>query len=66
LRLRDRNVGVEISESCLAFGHEALARKLQHRGDDAQIAHVAGADLAIHHHAARRGKVDHSQDPTRV
>ena len=54
--LKGRKIGV-------GGGHEALARKLEHCGDDAQIGDVTGTDLAVHHHAARQGKVDHGWVP---
>src|SRR5262249_14143234 len=50
----------------LGLRHEALARKLEHGRNDARIGHVAGADLAIHHHAARGGKVGHFEESTPV
>ena len=57
------NIGVEIGKIGVGCGHETLARKLEHGRDDAQIGDVAGADLAVHHHAACQGEVDHRRDP---
>ena len=57
------NVTVEISESCVRSRHEALAGKLQHGGNDAQIGDITRAHLAVHHAAACGGEIGHEQGP---
>ena len=56
---RRRQVLIEIGQRGLALGNKALARQLAHRRQQAQIGDVGGADLAVDHHPARGGKVDH-------
>jgi hypothetical protein len=49
----ERNVEIRVGEIGLPRRHEALARQLQHGGEDAQVGHVGGADLAVDHPVAR-------------
>src|SRR5262249_49224645 len=62
-RAHHRYVAIEVGELRVHLRHEALARDLQHRGDDPQIGDIAGADLAVDHHAAGRGKIHHRRNP---
>ena len=61
--LGHRDVEIEIGQRRVALRHEALARHVQHGRDDALIGDVAGADLAVDHHAARGGKIEHRRIP---
>src|SRR5262249_31375717 len=65
-RRGDRNVEIEIGQISAGFGNETLARQLQHCGDDAHIGDIAGAHLALNHHPARRGKVEHRGPTCRI
>ena len=55
----DIQIEVEIGERALAFRDEQLARKREHRIEDASIGDVIGAHLAIDHFLARGRETGH-------
>ena len=57
---REGNIAVEVGEIRLLRREEAFAHKVEHGCNDARVGHIAGANLAVDHHATRRGKVGHS------
>ena len=54
--LAQRYVLVRVGERRQSRRQEAFARQMAHRGDDARIAHLVGADLAVHHVVAGFGE----------
>src|SRR5438067_1355963 len=63
LCLRHRDIEIEISEAGHALRHKAFPGQLQHGGDHAPVGDVAGADLAVYHHAARGSEIHIGASP---
>jgi hypothetical protein len=57
--LADRQIEVEVSKIRRSRRNEALARYIEHGAEDAQIGHIGGADLPVHHMPASGCKIGH-------